>query len=467
MYVFIIGLLAGIIISLVLVLVFVRPLIKWVFGYITKLIMTESYEENIWEVVTASRRFHPITNVENSLRAESGKTIERPFGTARKFLNFDGLIFTPAQLATLPTSETIYIDTKIVIGPCAKKPLRLDIPILLGAMGYGVGVSEKVRIAMAKGTAAVGTATNTGKGGFLPEDRKNAKYLIIQYGKAKWSKEPEILKQGDAIEIHIGQGAEASAPYEISPEKLKGKSRGIMGLNPSENAVIPSRHKEINHKDDLKPLVKHLREVTGGVPIGVKICAGNKLEEDMESCINAEVDFISIDGGQAGTHGSAPILEDDFGLPTIYALSRAIQYLEKRKVKDKISLLVGGGFFTPGDCFKALALGANAVYMGTAPLWAMNHTQLLKTMPFEPPTQLTFDSGKLKDKFDEEEGAKSLEKFFLSFVDEMKTAVQSLGKTSITEVNTEDLVAIDELTSHITKIPLAYQHNQKTNNRRF
>ncbi len=467
LYVFIMGLLAGIISSLLLILVLVRPLMKWVFGHVTKLIMTESYEENIWEAVTASRRFSPITNVENSLRSESGKTIERPFGTARKFMNFDGLIFSPAQLATLPTSENIYIDTKIVIGPYAKKPLRLDIPILLGAMGYGVGVSEKVRIAFAKGTAAVGTATNAGEGGFLPEDRKNAKYLIIQYGKAKWSKEHEILKQGDAIEIHIGQGAHASAASEILPEALKGKSREIMGIKPGDNAIIPSRHKEINHKDDLKPLVKYLREVTGGVPIGVKICVGHKLEEDMESCIHAEVDFISIDGGQGGSKGSAPILADDFGLPTIYALSRAVQYLEKRKVKDKISLLVGGGFFTPGDCFKALALGANAVYMGTAPLWAMTHTQLMKSMPFEPPTQLTYDSGKLKDKLDEEEAAIYLEKFFLSFVEEMKTAVQSLGKTSITDVNIEDLVALDEVTSNITKVPLAYQHNEKINKRRL
>lgn len=165
----------------------------------------------------------------------------------------------------------------------------------------------------------------------------------------------------------------------------------------------------LNQKEDLKTLVDYLRNVTDGVPIGVKLCAGQKLEKDIESCIQAEVDFISIDGGQAGTKGSPPILEDDFGLPTIYALSRTVQYLEKRKVKDNISLLIGGGFFSPGDCLKALALGADAVYMATAPLWAMTHTQVTKAVPFEPPTQLIYYSGTLTDKFNEEEATHYLE----------------------------------------------------------
>lgn len=458
-FMFLTGLFAGAITTIFIFLLFFRPFLKSIFRFLLTRLMTDRYEENIWEMVTAFKRLNPIILIENSLRAETGEIIKRPFGSPRKFLNFDGLIFSPAQLSVMPTHENIPIETKIIIGPCAQKPLKLDIPLLLGAMGYGVAVSEKVRIALAKGSAAVGTATNAGEGGFLPEDRRNAKYLILQYGKAKWSKDPEILKQADAIEIHIGQGAHASSSSKITPQYLQGRAREIMELKPEEIAVLPSRHKELNQKEDLKHLVKYFRDVTEGVPVGVKLCAGQKLEEDLESCICAEVDFISIDGGQAGTKGSPPILEDDFGLPTSFALSRAVQYLEKRQVKDKVSLLIGGGFFTPGDCLKALALGADAVYMATAPLWAMTHTQVTKTIPFEPPTQLIYYSGMLKDKFNEEEGAYYLKNFFLSFVDEMKTAVEALGKTSIQQVNIEDLVALDEITSKITKVPLAYQQN--------
>ncbi|GED15536.1 FMN-binding glutamate synthase family protein [Aneurinibacillus migulanus] len=437
-------------------IIFARPLIKLVVGRFTKRLMSERYPENIWEMVTAMTRMNPTMVIENSLRADSGKVIERPFGSPRKFLNFDGLIFSPAQLAVLPAHEKEPVDMKVTIGPKAKRPLTLDIPLMSAALGYGIGVSEKVKIAMAKGTAAVGTATNTGEGGFLPEDRANSKYLILQYNSATWSKNPDILKQADAIEIHIGQGASAGAASFIPPEFLEGRARDVLQVPPGE-IVVPARHQEINKPQELKPLVNRLRKMTEGVPIGVKICASAILEADLEVAIQGEVDFISIDGGQAGTKGGPPILEDDFGLPTIYALSRAADYLEKRGVKERVSLLIGGGFFNPGECLKALALGADAVFMGTALIWAMTHSQVTKAVPWEPPTQLVFYPGNMTDEFDEEEAAKYLENFFTSCVEEMKVAIRALGKNSWRQVNKDDLVALDEWTSKVTKVPLAYE----------
>ena len=204
-------------------------------------------------------------------------------------------------------------------------------------------------------------------------------------------------------------------------------------------------------------MVKKLRKITDGVPIGIKICASAKLEADLEVAIHAGVDFISIDGGQAGTKGGPPILEDDFGLPTIYALSRAVLYLTKRGVKDKISLLIGGGFSNPGQCLKALALGADGVYFGTAPLWAMTHEQVTKAVPWEPPTQLIFYPGNLEEEFDADQAAIHLENFFDAYMEEITVAIRALGKTSIHDVGREDLTALDEMTSKVTKIPLAYE----------
>ncbi|GAB7388180.1 FMN-binding glutamate synthase family protein [Bacillaceae bacterium] len=433
-----------------------RPLAKSFVSRWTKRLMNERYPENIWEMATAMTRLSPRLVVENSLRAASGGVIERPFGSPRKFLHFDGLVFSPAQIAVQPASEEQKVDTQVTIGPYARKPLKLKIPLLMGAMGYGIGISEKLQIAIAKGTAAAGTACNGGEGGFLPEVRAAAHSLILQYSTAKWGKEPQILKQADAIEIHIGQGASAAAASRIPPEFLQGKAREILGLRPGETAIVGSRHREIDQPDDLKKLVASLRELTGGIPIGVKICAGHRLEADLAAAINAGVDFISLDGGQAGTKGAPPILEDDFGLPTIYALSRAVRFLRDKKAKEKTSLLIGGGFFTPGECLKALALGADAVYLGTAPLWAMTHIQVTKAIPFEPPTQLVFYPGSLTEEFDEEEAAHYLKNFFQSFVEEMKIATLALGKTAIRDVNEGDLVALDKMTSEVTKIPLAY-----------
>lgn len=449
-----IGSMIALILVGLLALLFFRPFIKWMITRFTKRLMSDRYPTNIWEMVTALTRTNPIKVVENSLRSASGAVIERPFGSPRKFLNFDGLMFSPAQLAVLPTHEDEEVEMGITIGPRAKKPLHLDIPLMAGALGYGIGVSEKVKLAIAKGTAAVGTSTNTGEGGFLPEDRANAKYFILQYNSGHWSKDPAILRQADAIEIHIGQGATLGTASVIPSEYIQGKAREVMNLPDEENLVIPARHQEINDPDDLAALVEKLRTTTEGVPIGVKLCAGAHLEADLEIAIRANVDFISMDGSQAGTKGGPPILEDDFGLPSIFALSHAIRYLHERGVKEDISLLAGGGFSTPGECLKALALGADGIYMGTALLWAMTHDQVTKAVPWEPPTQLTNYSGTLADQFDENKAALHLQNFFTSFVEEMKLGIRAMGKTSLKQVNRKDLFALDEWTSKVTGIPL-------------
>lgn len=452
---------ALIVVGLLLICLF-RPLTQWVLAKFMKRLMSDRYPENIFEMVSAMTKVSPRYVLENSLRAATGQAIERPFGSPRKFLNFDSLIFSPAQLAKMPSSEDTEVDMHITIGPMAKKPLTLDIPLMAGAMGYGIGVSADVKIAIAKGTAAVGSLTNTGEGPLLPEERKYAKHLIIQYNSGKWAKEPEIMRQADAIEIHFGQGATAGAACFIPAEYIQGRAAEIMGVQDEEMIVIPSRHPEVSKPEDLKKLVDKLRTITDGVPIGVKICASAILEKDLEIVIRAGVDFISIDGGQAGTKGGPPILEDDFGLPTIYALTRAVRYLKKKGVKERITLLSGGGYHTPGECLKAIALGADGIFLGTAVLWAMTHDQVTKAIPWEPPTELTTYPGSLKSKFDPDSAAKYLTNLFLSFVDEMEIAILALGKTSLREVTAADLVSLDEMTSKVTKVPLAYHSSSSS-----
>lgn len=328
------------ILSVLYIVIFARPLIKWIFGRMLKRFMSNKYEDNLWELISAMTRVSPNTIMENSLRSTSGTTIHRPFGSPRNFHHFDGLIFSPAQLLKPPASDSEPIDMKTVIGPNAKQPLVIDIPLMVGGMGYGIGLSGKVKRAIAKAATATGTATNSGEGAYLPNERELAEHFILQYGPGKWSKSPEILSQADAIEIHAGQGASAAATYSIPPEDLPGDIRETFQLSPGETLVVPP-FEELKEPGGLKNMVERLRTETGGVPIGVKMAAGGALEADLQIAIDANVDFIAIDGGQAGTKGDAPILEDDFGLPTIYALARAEKYLRENGVKNKISLLVG------------------------------------------------------------------------------------------------------------------------------
>jgi glutamate synthase domain-containing protein 2 len=449
------GTLLAAIVAGLLLWAFSRPLFKRLVGHFIRRLMNDPYGENLWEMVTALLRIPPWIVLENSLRAAAPGILERPFGSPRRRKDFAGLVFSPAQLAVLPAPESAYVDTRLTIGPDADKPLKLEIPLLAAGMAYGVGLNERVKIAIAKGTAAVGTATNSGEGPFLPEERIYARHFILQYHSGSWAKEPETLRQADAIEIRFGQGATAGAGITIQPNALSEKARMLAGVAGNRPLTLPSRHPEVSRPQDLKRLVDKLRRLTGGVPIGVKLAPSGWLEADLEAAVRADVDFISIDGGQGGSKAAPPILSDDFGLPTLFALTRAVRFLRQCGARRRITLLTGGGYATPGDCLKALALGADGVYMGTVVLWAMTHDQITKAIPWEPPTQLTWDNGLLADVFDVDKAATSLANLFTSFTEEMKLAVRALGKTSVRDVDAGDLVALDEWTSKITGVRLA------------
>ena len=152
-----------------------------------------------------------------------------------------------------------------------------------------------------------------------------------------------------------------------------------------------------------------------------------------------------------------PILFDDFGIPTLHAVVRAVNHLEKRKLKDQISLIVSGGLLVPGHFLKVLALGADAVNVGSAMLFALSHTQSLKALPFEPPTQTVWYNGKFKDQFNTENGATSAEKFITASIEEMRMALRAMGKRSLKELSKKDLVSYDELTAKMIGIPFSFE----------
>lgn len=436
---------------------FFRKALGYLTTFLSYPVLTDKFDENIWELATSIQKLSPNTLVEIELRAEAKDFIERPIGGPRRFKYLDKIMFNIAMLETLPTPRETDIDTSMVIGPRAKRPLELKIPILLGGMSYGLALTEAYKIAYAKGASAVGTATNTGLGPWFEAERKAAEKLIVQYSRISWNKDEKILKQSDAIEIQFGQGANAGVGKTLKANKINGKLRKRFGLKKGQDAVIHNRIEEVTTPQELKKVVDYLRELTGGVPIGVKIGAGKYLEEDIQIAVGAGIDFMSIDGAEGGTHGSLPILEDDFGLPTFLSAIRASKYWEEKNLKGKVSLLMGGGLATPGDCLKMLALGADAVYMGTAVLIATTHSQVLKVVPFEPPPQIAYEDGKYKDKFKIDEGAKNLANFLNATVYEMKEGVKALGKTSTRQVSKEDIFTIDKEVAEVTGLDFGFQ----------
>ncbi|MBT9158323.1 MAG: Glutamate synthase (NADPH) large chain [Firmicutes bacterium] len=200
-----------------------------------------------------------------------------------------------------------------------------------------------------------------------------------------------------------------------------------------------------------------MRGITGGVPIGAKIAAGMDIEQDITFLVKSGVDFIAIDGAEAATKGSSPTLQDDFGLPTVMALCRAVRQLEKLRARERVSLIVAGGLFTPGDFLKAMALGADAVYIGTAALFAVAHTQTLKALPYEPPTEVVWYTGRYASRFNVEQGAKHLGNFLKACREELSQGLQALGKCSLVDLSEEDLFGLSPFICEVTGVRPAWK----------
>lgn len=444
-------------IFLILMLIGWRWIMKRLVKQAGKIIMTDSYQENLIELIPGFKHMGIQNALENNLRAETGDVLHRPFGSSKKWPHFDEITFIPAQTSPFPIDGDEDVDVKVTIGPKAKKPMKIKIPLMISGMAYGIALSEQVKIALATAAKNTGTAVNSGEGGILPEELESAGKYILQFSKTEWGKEEKTIKLADMIEIKLGQGAVMGMGGNISPENLTGRAREVMGLKENETAHIMEHFFDKQTLKDLKELVDELRSMTGGVPIGAKIGAGGKIEEDIDHLIEMGVDFIAVDGGQGASVGAPPLLSDDFGIPTLHALIRASNHLEKRKKKGEISLIVSGGLFTPGHFLKVLALGADAVYLGSVMLFTVSHKQTLNSLPFEPPTQSVWNEGKFKDTFKIEDGTKSAEKFLTASTEEIKMALRAMGKKTLKELSKKDLVSYDEMTAKMIGIPFSFE----------
>ncbi|HEX2952715.1 MAG TPA: FMN-binding glutamate synthase family protein [Bacillota bacterium] len=422
-----------------------------------RVMLSDHYKDNIYGMIHSMQRAGVENIVELSLRSERGKALKRPLGTARKLPDFSGLAFDQPNLAVPITPVDTTMDMKVTIGPRAKRPLTLDIPLLIGGMGYGVAVSFKTKIAWAKGASAVGTATNTGEGAYLPEERQAAAKLIVQLSRTGWMP-IDAVRQADAVEIQIGQGASGATGHEAPEWKLRGRVTREWGIRRRENVINHSHLFWQGQPWVLRDLVPEVRRLAPHIPVGVKIGAGCiSLERDLEIILENDVDFITIDGMNAATSGEYPILEDDFGLPTILALLRAIKFFNETGVRGRVSLIISGGLLAPGDCLKAIALGADAVGMGTGPLFAAAHDQGLIALPWEPIGAVNWYVDPLSKRLKISKAAKYVENFLKATTLEMEDGLRAIGKTSLKQLTVADLRSITVEAYQLTGITPAFE----------
>lgn len=422
-------------------------LLKWlgdvIVDTLTTRMLDDKYEHNLFELFSTTDKITPVIMMETALRAKHGQAAERPFGSIRIASPWEKLFLNPTHLYRMPLETKQQVDLKVTIGPRTSKPLVVDIPILISGMSFGSALSKEVKVALAKAATLVGTATNSGEAGLLKEEREAAEKFIGQFNRGGWMNKPELLRQLDAVEIQLGQGAQAASPQRTRTEVIGEDFREIFGLGPGEDAVIHSRLPNVNSPEEFIQTVHQIRDWTDGVPVGLKIAATHYIEKELEIALEADIDYIVVDGAEAGSHAAAATLADDLGLPTLPALVRTVDYLKRVGRRDDVTVIASGGLRTPGEFLKAIALGADCVYIGTTAILALVGEQIIETTPWEPPTELVLYTGSRKSAFDIERGVKSLVNFFNACRQEMEAALIAMGRERISDLDRSDLCCVD------------------------
>ncbi len=410
----------------------------------TRALLTQDYPTNPLEVVTAAEKITPRAIVEACMRASKGSSLQRPFGSPVRLSPWDKILLNPKQLFSLPTTSVKDVDTGVTIGSRAKRPLHLDLPIMITGMSYGGSLSLKLKMALAKGAAMAGTSTNTGESAVSPEERKMAKYIVGQYNRGGFLSRPEQLQQVDAIEVQFGQGAFGGAVEStMKADTIDDHLRTTLGLKMGQDMVINARMPGVTSTDDAIDLVNSLKR-RHDVPVGVKIAGTDYIEQELEVIARTDADFIAIDGSEGGTAVAPPTLEDDIGLPTLHTLVRAVDWLTEQGERERFDVIVAGGLSTPGQFLKALAIGADAVYIGSIAVFAAINAQVTEVLPQHVPAQLALYQGEQKDKLDVEKAAAGLHNFLSSCREEMMLACQAMGKDSLASLSRDDLVTVDK-----------------------
>ena len=380
--------------------------------------------------------------------AITGESIVAAMYTEMPMPNWDDILLLGCQLNPQPLEGDVEVNAKTVIGKNAKKPLVIESPIYITHMSFGA-LSRETKIALAKGSAAIKTAQCSGEGGILTEEMENAYKYIFEYVPNKYSVNDDNLRNADAIEIKFGQSTKPGLGGQLQGEKVTEEIAKIRGKALGEDIHSPATIPEVNSKEDLKDLVDDLRKRSHGRPIGLKFAAG-RIEDDLDYVVYAEPDFITIDGRGGSTGASPKLIRDSTSVPTIYALSRARKYLDKHE--SDIDLNITGGLRVSSDFAKALAMGANAVAIGTGAMIAAACQQYKICDSGDCPVGVATQDDELRKRLKIETAAKRVENYLKVSTEELKTFARITGHDNVHDLNINDLCTINSEISDYTDI---------------
>ncbi len=358
-------------------------------------------------------------------------------GVPRKDLpQWDDLQLLPAQMARKPLMEDAPVATGLLVGPRARRPLQLDIPLLVSDMSFGA-LSFEAKLALARGAQKAGTGICSGEGGSLPEERAaNSRYLY-ELGSARFGWNIALAEDIQAFHFKGGQAAKTGTGGHLPASKVTEQIAEIRGLEPGQDAISPPTFDTLRSVAEFRKFSDEVRERSGGIPIGFKLSA-NHIEDDIDFALEAGADYIILDGRGGGT-GAAPLLfRDHISVPTIPALARARRHLTNR-AGDEVTLIITGGLRLPEDFIKALALGADGIALSNSAIQAVGCIAARICHTDNCPSGIATQKPALRARVDVELGAQRLARFFDASVHLMQVMARACGHDALSGFDRDDL----------------------------
>lgn len=358
-------------------------------------------------------------------------------GVPRKDLpHWDDIQILPAQMARKPLLDDHPVRTSVIIGPRAKKPLKLDIPLFVSDMSYGA-LSAEAKVALSRGAQMAGTGICSGEGGMLDDEQAENSRYFYELASAKFGWKPELVEKVQAFHFKGGQGAKTGTGGHLPGDKVQGKIAEVRGLKPGEDAISPSTFKELVTPADFRKLADEVRERSGGIPIGFKLSA-NHIEDDIDFALEASADYIILDGRGGGTGAAPLIFRNNISVPTIPALARARKHLDNKTGRD-VTLVITGGLRVAEDFVKALALGADAVAVSNSAMQAVGCIAARMCNSNNCPVGVATQKPELRARLDVEIGAQKLARYFSASVELMQVLARACGHDDVKNLNPNDI----------------------------
>ena len=362
---------------------------------------------------------------------------------------WDDIQFVVGQLHKLPLLDDEPVRTDIVIGPGAKKPLRLEIPLFVSDMSFGA-LSEEAKVALSKGAELAGTGICSGEGGMLPEEQDANSRYFYELASARFGFSWDKVQKTQAFHFKGGQGAKTGTGGHLPGEKVKGKIAEVRELPEGQSAISPARFPDWTELSQYRDFAAEVRDNTGGIPVGFKLSAQH-IEKDIDAALEVGVDYIILDGRGGGTGAAPLIFRDNISVPTIPALARARRHLD-RSAADDVTLIITGGLRHPADFAKAMALGADGIAVSNAAIQAIGCLGMRACHTNNCPVGIATQKPHLRDRLPVQRAAERLATFFGNAVHLMSILARACGHTHVSQFTSDDLTTWDREMAHLSGV---------------